>query len=381
MTAPAPPHVALPRGLVVLLGAAAGVIVVAGMMAVSWLLGPVFLALVIVIAISPVQAWARRHGWPGWLSTLLLVILVYGVILSLVLVMVVSVAQLASLLPQYANQAQAMFTSVTEELHRLGIDPSTAKTAASSADLNKLAGVLGGLLSGVTSVLTSVVFLLALLLFLSAEASGMPARLAAIAADRQPMAVALRDFARGTRSYLIVTTVFGFIVAVLDTAALAILGVPLAILWGVLAFITNYIPNIGFILGLIPPALLALLSGGWKLMLWVIVVYCVLNLVIQSLIQPRFVGDSVGLSATVTFVALIFWAWVLGGLGALLAIPMTLLVKALLVDTDPRAGWVDALVRSPDRGKARSAPPGSGEAAAPPPPGAPLAARVDGSDG
>ncbi|HEY2204475.1 MAG TPA: AI-2E family transporter, partial [Pseudonocardia sp.] len=75
------------------------------------------------------------------------------------------------------------------------------------------------------------------------------------------------------------------------------------------------------------------------------------NMVIQSLVQPRFVGDSVGLSATVTFVALIFWAWVLGGLGALLAIPMTLLVKALLVDTDPRASWVDALIRSPDRSK------------------------------
>ncbi|HZZ47311.1 MAG TPA: AI-2E family transporter, partial [Pseudonocardia sp.] len=75
------------------------------------------------------------------------------------------------------------------------------------------------------------------------------------------------------------------------------------------------------------------------------------NMVIQSLVQPRFVGDSVGLSATVTFVALIFWAWVLGGLGALLAIPMTLLVKALLVDTDPRAAWVNDLIRSPDRTK------------------------------
>lgn len=359
MTTPLPPRFAIPRGLTILLGAAAGVVVVAGMKAVSWLIGPVFLALVIVIAISPVQAWARRHRWPGWLSTLLLVLVVYGVVVSLVLVIVVSVAQLASLLPQYAHQAQAMLNSLTDELHRLGIDSATAKVTASSADLNKLAGLLGSLLSGVTGVLTSVVFLLALLLFLSAEASGMPTRLAAIAADRGPMAEALREFAHGTRSYLVVTTVFGFIVAVFDTIALAILGVPLAILWGILAFITNYIPNIGFILGLIPPALLALLAGGWKLMLWVIVVYCVLNLVIQSLIQPRFVGDSVGLSATVTFVALIFWAWVLGGLGALLAIPMTLLVKAVLVDTDPDAAWVNALVRSPDRRTAVPAPPNS----------------------
>jgi AI-2 transport protein TqsA len=114
----------------------------------------------------------------------------------------------------------------------------------------------------------------------------------------------------------------------------------------VLAFITNYIPNIGFIFGLIPPAILALLAGGWSLFVIVIVVYCLLNVIIQSFIQPRFIGDSVGLSATVTFVTLLFWAWVLGGLGALLAVPLTLLAKALLVDLDPGARWADALIRS-----------------------------------
>jgi AI-2 transport protein TqsA len=338
-----------------LLGAAAGVVVIGGMMAGAWLIGPVFLALIIVIAISPVQGWARRYGWPSWLSTLLLVIAVYAVIVALVLVVVVSVAQLATLLPTYASQAQALVTSVTDALQKLGIDPTTAKTTASSADLSRLAGLAGSLLSSVTGVLTSVVFILALLLFLSAEVGGMGTRMAAIAADRRPVAAALQDFAHGTRSYLIVTTVFGLIVAVLDTIGLAVLGVPLAILWGVLAFITNYIPNVGFILGLIPPALLALLSGGWELLIWVLVLYCVLNLVIQSLVQPRFVGDSVGLSATVTFLALIFWAWVLGGVGALLAVPMTLLVKALLVDTDPSAAWVEALIKSPDRTKPSAA--------------------------
>jgi AI-2 transport protein TqsA len=113
-----------------------------------------------------------------------------------------------------------------------------------------------------------------------------------------------------------------------------------------LAFITNYIPNIGFLIGLLPPALLALLSGGPNLMVAVIVVYCALNFVLQSLVQPRFIGDAVGLSVTVTFLSLAFWAWLLGPLGAILAIPLTLLVKALLVDIDPRAGWADALLRA-----------------------------------
>ena len=120
-------------------------------------------------------------------------------------------------------------------------------------------------------------------------------------------------------------------------------------LWAMLAFITNFIPNIGFVIGLVPPALLALLTGGWPLALAVVVVYCVLNLVIQSLIQPRFIGNSVGLSATVTFVALLFWAWVLGPLGALLAIPVTLLVKALLVDSIPAPGGLTPSCAAPPR--------------------------------
>jgi predicted PurR-regulated permease PerM len=167
-----------------------------------------------------------------------------------------------------------------------------------------------------------------------------------IGQERPHMITALNGFVHGTRNYLIVTAVFGLIVAVLDGAALAIMGIQLALLWAVLSFLTNFVPNIGFIIGLVPPALLALLTGGWQLALAVVVVYCVLNMVIQSLIQPRFIGDSVGLSATVTFLALLFWAWVLGPLGALLAIPVTLLVKAILVDSDPRAQWVEALLGS-----------------------------------
>jgi AI-2 transport protein TqsA len=164
----------------------------------------------------------------------------------------------------------------------------------------------------------------------------------------------------------VVTTIFGLIVAVMDTVALAIMGIPLAVTWGLLAFITNYIPNIGFIVGLVPPAVLALLQGGPKLMIIVIVVYCVLNFVVQSLIQPRFVGDSVGLSVTVTFLTLFFWTWLIGPLGAILAIPLTLLAKAMLVDIDPGASWADALLRDRPAGAVPRTEPKHSAPAAPP---------------
>jgi AI-2 transport protein TqsA len=336
----------MPRALVMLVGAGAAVLVLGGLRAIAWLIGPAFLALIIVIALSPVQSYLRRHNWPAGLTTLVLVLLVVGVLVVFALVVVVSLARLAALLPQYADRADQLLQSLANSLAQFGVAPGQLQDAVSQVSPAKVVALIGALLAGLSATVTSLVFLLCLMLFLSVEAGGIDRRLAAVATDRPELATALRTFARGTRSYLLVTAVFGLIVAVLDGAALVIIGVPLPILWALLAFITNFVPNVGFIIGVIPPALLALLTLGVPEMLVVIGVYCVLNFVVQSLIQPRFVGDSVGLAMTTTFVALVFWAWLLGPLGALLAIPLTLLAKALLVDVDPTAGWANALAGS-----------------------------------
>jgi AI-2 transport protein TqsA len=265
------------------------------------------------------------------------------------LVFVVSIARLAALLPQYADQADKTLQSVESSLKGLGVNPDQLKQAVDSVNPAKLVALIGTVLAGLSGLAMSLVFLLCLMLFLSVEAGGVDQRLAAVAADRPQLETALRSFAAGTRSYLVVTAVFGLIVGVLDGGALWIIGVPLPVLWAVLSFLTNFIPNVGFVIGLVPPALLALLTGGVSEMLVVIAVYCVLNFVIQTVIQPRFVGDSVGLAMTTTFVALVFWAWLLGPIGALLAIPLTLLAKALLVDVDPTARWAIALAGSLER--------------------------------
>jgi AI-2 transport protein TqsA len=138
--------------------------------------------------------------------------------------------------------------------------------------------------------------------------------------------------------------VFGLIVAAIDAGFLWLVGVPLPLLWGLLAFITNYIPNVGFIIGLLPPALLALLEGGPRLMIMVIVAYSVINFILQSIIQPKILADAVNLSLTLTFLSLVFWTFVIGPIGALLAVPLTLLAKALLLDADPNTRWISDLL-------------------------------------
>lgn len=339
----------LPRGLVILLWTGSAVVVVAGIRAAAWLVAPALLALVIVIVLSPAHKWLRRHGLPAWFATTTLVTLVYGVILVFVAVLVFSLVRLAALVPQYTDRVRALATRAAETLTAWGMGPDELSELARSIDPGRVVSSVGSLVGDLTAATTGIVFLLALLLFFCMETSTIDTRLDALARERPGIRGTFTGFAGKLRRFLVVTTIFGLVVAVLDALALMLLGIPLAILWGLLSFVTNYIPNIGFILGVVPPALLGLLGGGWSRALAVLVVYGIVNFVLQSLIQPRYVGDAVGLSTVLTFLSLIFWAWVLGPLGALLAVPATLLVMAVLVDVDPRAKWAAVLLRSPER--------------------------------
>ncbi|KUL27989.1 AI-2E family transporter [Actinoplanes awajinensis] len=342
MTEPAAP--VLPRGVLVLLGFACVVVVVAGLRWVADLVGPVFLGLMLVVTVSPLTAWLRRRRVPVWLAAILTVLVLYLILVALGGALAASVTRLIDLMPAYQEQFAALRDDLADGLRTLGISTGQVHAAVAGVDGESVAHLVTSLFGGLAGLLSNTLFLLAVLLFMALDAVDFPARLRSLAGERPQVAAALQSFAGGTRRYLVVCTAFGLIVAVLDTLLLWALDVPLPVLWGLLSFITNYIPNIGFVIGVIPPALLGLLQGGPDLMLAVIVLYCAINFVIQSVIQPKIVGDAVGLSATVSFLSLIFWAWVLGALGALLAIPLTLLAKGLLVDIDPGTRWLNLLL-------------------------------------
>ncbi len=335
-----------PRAAVILGGLAATVIVLAGLYAASWLFAPLFLSLVIVIAISPVASWLRRHSVPSWIASTVLILMAYAIILALVAVLAVSIAQLAALLPSYVGRANELINELSSTLARFGVTPDQIRTAVSGIDIGSVLSYVGTLLATATNVGSNLVFLLSLLFFVSLETSSMSARRTALTLDRPVVADVITTFLRDTRRYLIVNTIFGAAVAILDTIALVFLGIPLPLVWGLVSFLTNYIPNIGPFLAIVPPALLALLTGGWQLMVVVIGVYLVINFILQTVVQPRVVGDAIGLSPLVTFLSVVLWGWVLGPIGALMAVPMTLLCKALFVDLDPKASWVRAMLAS-----------------------------------
>ena len=336
----------LPRGLTVLLAAAAAVIVGAGIKSFNGFVAPVLLALVLTVAVGPVRSWALRHRWPSWAATTLAIVAAYLIVLFLVVSVAVSIVKLATTLPTYADRADTIVSELQQRLSDAGLSKSATSDSLKQLDLGKVVSLLTSVLSSVLGVLTGLFFLVTVLLFLIADASGAGRRAALLRRNNPEVEKSLERFVYATKQYLIVSTVFGGIVAIFDTVALWLMGVPLPALWGLLAFVTNFIPNIGFVIGVIPPALLALLDGGWEKAVLVVVVYSVLNVVIQTFIQPRYVGDAVGLSTSATFLSLGIWTFVLGPLGALLAVPATLLVRAILVDPDPRATWANAFIAS-----------------------------------
>lgn len=340
----AAPGVVPSRALVILLGLAAATVTVAGIKSISSLVAPTFLALVLVIAVHPVRGWLGRRHVAGWLATVAAIALAYAIVLVLAFSLLISAARLAALVPQYEDEVRSLVDDLGSWLGSLGVQSSEAGTLLSSLDLGRVADLVTSLLSGLLGVLSNLFFLVTLLLFLTADASWFPQRLARARSTRSALVDAFELFAHGTRTYLVVSTVFGLIVAVLDALLLWVLGVPEPLVWGLLAFITNYVPNVGFVIGLIPPAVLALLEGGVGLFVVVVVAYSLINVVIQTFIQPKVVGDTVGLATTVTFLSLAFWTWVLGPLGALLAIPLSLFAKALLVDVDAESRWLRPLI-------------------------------------
>jgi AI-2 transport protein TqsA len=307
---------------------------------------------VLILTVAPMASALRRRGLPDWLGVVVTVVAVYAILLGFVGSLAYAVAELARILPTYAGRLDTLLSGASAELASIGVAPMEIGTALSQINLGSVIGFLQGLLGQMAGTLSVLALILTVLLFMAVDSATFSDRLRAIEETRPDIVGGLCSFALGTRRFVQVYTVFGLIIAVLDVVVLWVLGVPLALVFGLVSLIANYIPSVGFLIAMVPAALMALLEGGPELMLAVIGCFAVINVVLQTFVQPRFVGEAVGLSITITFLSVVFWGWVLGTLGALLAIPLTLLVKALLVDIDPRARWIGAFLADRPGGQA-----------------------------
>lgn len=340
---PLPAPVAAPAlspSLRVLIGLAAAVVALAGLHAASEIAGPLFLGAVIVIICHPVRRPLERRGWPSWAATTAVIALAYLVLAALALMLFYAGVQFSRLVTDSADQLRGTANAVIDWLEQLGFEQQAADAVASVLQPSTIASFVTSLGSTVLGVLTAFFFVLAYVVFMAADGARYSKAERELGGGIRPTITRFRSFNTGVRRYYVVNASFGAVVAIVDGLALWALGVPAPIVWAVLAFVTNFIPNIGFVIGLVPPALLALVVGGWPLMLAVIAVYCVVNVTLQVMVQPKFVSDAVDLSLTLSFFSVIFWTLIIGPLGAILSIPLTLLVRALVLDGDPKTWWL-----------------------------------------
>lgn len=321
----------------VLIGLAAAVVVLVGLSWAREIVGPIALAAVIVIICHPLQGLLRRRGWPMWTATTAVILLAYVILTAMALLLWFAGTQFARLVVDYLAQLRATVDGIEQWLADMGWDGQAADTVASFLEPSRLLSVATSVSGMVVGVAIGLFFVLAYVIFMAADAARYTRLRAVFGSSVDGTLARVRTFTVGTRRYYIVNAIFGGVVAIIDGIALAAIGVPAPVVWAILAFVTNFIPNIGFVLGLIPPAVLALVVGGWPLFLAVIAIYCIVNVVLQVLVQPKFVADAVSLSLTLSFFSVIFWTFVIGPLGAILSIPLTLLVRALILEADPNA--------------------------------------------
>lgn len=339
--APGPAGTVSSSGTKALITLAAAVIVLVGLSRISAIIGPVFLALVLTICVYPLKQRLMARGVPALLAGVGTILCVYAIIGALVASLWVSALQLTRLLPQFAPQIADLGADLQLFLHdTLGIGEEQVRAMVDAVDLRVLLNTAYNLLGSAVNVGSGLIFLLLLVLFMSIDATYFPTILAVVQESRAPLVDALGNFAKLSRSFMIMTTIFGAIVAALNLALMLILGVPGAGLWALLSFVCGFIPFIGFWISLVPAAIMALLAGGLPTFIAVVAFYGVINSLIQSIIQPKFVSGSVNLNLTLTFLSVIFWSALLGPLGALMAVPLSLFTRALLVDAHPESAWM-----------------------------------------
>ncbi|WP_308799342.1 AI-2E family transporter [Agromyces silvae] len=312
----------------------------AGMWVAREIVAPLALAAVLVIIVHPIRHPLQRRGWPRWAATSVVVAVAYLILAALAALLVYAGFEFGELVAGFGDELEASVASVTDWLTTLGLGDQLSDAAASALDPSVLLDVAQGVAGWALGFLTAAFFVLAYVIFMAADAARYGRAEQALGAGVRAAIDRVRAYNSSVRRYYVVNASFGAIVAVIDGLALWAMGVPAPAVWAILAFVTNFIPNIGFVLGLVPPVALAFVVGGLPLALAVIAVYSVVNVVLQVLIQPKFVSDAVDLSLTLSFVSVVFWTFVIGPLGAILSIPLTLLVRDLLLDRDPGAAVV-----------------------------------------
>lgn len=332
---------------------AAAMVVIAGLREAQPIIIPVLIAAILAILAAGPVAWLRARKVPTAVAVILVVVILFGVLSAVGAVVGQSVNDFTAAAPRYQRRLDSVWDSFRQWLASLPFD-TPRLDGLELIQPGSIMSLLGTGLKGVVSALSNTLLVVLTLVFMLLEAATFPRKLQ-LAFGADPSAV--RHHAavvRQVQQYLAIKTAISVLTGVAAGGLVALIGLDFALLWGLLAFLLNYIPTIGSIIAGVPPVLLALVQVGPGTALLVLLGYAIINLVLGNLVEPSLMGRRLGLSTLVVFLSLLFFGWMWGTIGMLLAVPLTMVVKIFLENSQDLR-WIALLLDSAAAAEARTA--------------------------
>ncbi len=316
------------------------IIVLAGIKIAAAIIVPFLLSLFLAIILSPAYNFFRKKSVPDIIA-LLIVVGLFGVLLGLVAKLLGSSAyDFKSNIDFYSQQLLIQFHSIQLFTNKLGIELPIDEITSS---INSKQAMLfaTGILQSMGSMLTNGFVVLFTLVFMLLESSSFVKKIAYSNGGVNH----IEEILSKIKEYMVLKAIISFFTGIIIWVALSFVGTDYAFLWAVLAFLLNFIPNIGSIIAAVPPVLLTFIQLGSVSALVVVVVYTAVNIIIGSIVEPKVMGKGLGISSLVVFLSLIFWGWLLGTVGMLLSIPLTIMAK-IVFDANENTKWIAVILGS-----------------------------------
>ena len=311
-------------------------IIMLGIKTTAALINPILLAVVITIAVLPLPQKLMKRGMSGKVALVITIVAVLGIILAVLVLAAGSVYALSLKIPTYAVNVAAR----SEELSSLLNRTNATSEALAYFSPDEISAFASKAIAIIANSLVQVFMTMLIFIFMLSAALSLPSRSSDSLEANAGILESVRAFTSDVSRYVSVTTVINFLVGLGDAIFLMILGVDFAVLWGLLAWFLGYIPTIGFWLALIPPTVLAWAEHGMTTALIVFIGFVLINGSVQNFLQPKMMGDNLNISPIVVFLSLFIWGWLLGAIGAILAVPMTLMVLVILERFESTRGFV-----------------------------------------
>lgn len=329
----------------ILISGASIVIIIAGMKAASSILGFVLFAVLLSTCISPLVTLIARKGVPRNLALTITILFVILGGFFLATVLGSSISRLVQTLPGYESRLADLKDAIMSVFARFDINISEL-FSREEFDPQRIIRISTAILGVVLNTISTSLFLFILVALMLVEVVGFEARIQEDIRLGTTLRARLFEVRKEIRRFVSITALTGLVTAIANVILLVILGVDFPVLWGVLSFLLSFIPAIGGILSFIPPALLAFLEFGWTKSIIVIVGFFIINNLVDNVLKPKLMKQGLDISILLIFLSLMFWSWVLGPIGAILAIPLTLFVKRFVAEISRENQASSALLSS-----------------------------------